>query len=405
MTNWLKSRHGGRFPSRWIWLAASVIPFALLLAACGGGDSTNSGGSTTSAGSTISESKEESGASTPSSEEVAAAKKVIAPFNGHPSPFPVTEPLKELPPKGTVIAYPDCGSPVCALMGEILEGAAKTMGVTIKRVKAGPDAKTAQTGMETIIAMKPAAMISAIGSLELVGHQIEELKEEGTVIVTTGSSGSENEKYGIKSSVSSTPQNLRAGELMANYVIAEMSPEANIVIYETKELPFSLEIGQKITEEIESKCAGCSVRSSDITIAEVGTRAPSTVVSDLQANPDTTVAVFTTNEITTGLPAALKSAGIEVETLGYAPGPGELQDLKEGKQTAGLAFDIGVSVWSLLDMTARELAGQPDSGPQSEGYAVNQFLTEKDITFDPSKGWTGYPNFPEMFAKLWGVEG
>jgi hypothetical protein len=27
------------------------------------------------------------------------------------------------------------------------------------------------------------------------------------------------------------------------------------------------------------------------------------------------------------------------------------------------------------------------------------------VTFDPSHGWTGYPDFPQRFAKLWGVDG
>jgi hypothetical protein len=25
------------------------------------------------------------------------------------------------------------------------------------------------------------------------------------------------------------------------------------------------------------------------------------------------------------------------------------------------------------------------------------------MKFDPSKGWTGYPDFAQRFAKLWGV--
>ena len=43
------------------------------------------------------------------------------------------------------------------------------------------------------------------------------------------------------------------------------------------------------------------------------------------------------------------------------------------------------------------LTGGGLPGPQA--LAPQQFLTKEDITFDPSKGWTGYPNFAEMFAE------
>ena len=107
----------------------------------------------------------------------------------------------------------------------------------------------------------------------------------------------------------------------------------------------------------------------------------------------------------TGLPAALQAAGIKVETIGNSPGPTNLQYIKEGKETAGLGFDLPVLTWTLLDQAAREIAGQKLSGPEAEGLPVSEFLTQKDITFDPSKGWTGYPDFAERFAKLWGIGG
>jgi len=115
------------------------------------------------------------------------------------------------------------------------------------------------------------------------------------------------------------------------------------------------------------------------------------------------IAVFGSNEAAAGLPAALQSAGIEIETLGFAPGPTELQYLNEGKQTVGLGLDLPVLSWTLLDQAAREIVGREVTGREAGGIPVEQFLTQEDITFDPSKGWTGYPDFAERFAKLWGA--
>jgi ribose transport system substrate-binding protein len=176
-------------------------------------------------------------------------------------------------------------------------------------------------------------------------------------------------------------------------------------VYDVPEVSVTGLIAETFSSELEADCPQCSVRTVHIPAPEIGTTAPSTIVSDLQANPDTTIAVFATEELQTGLPAALQAAGIEIETLGFAPTPANLQYLKEGKETAGLGLDLPVVTWTMLDQAAREIVGQKLTGPEAEGLSVNQFLRAEDITFDPSKGWTGYPNFAEKFAELWGVEG
>lgn len=392
-----------RRAARGLFVVVVVLSLAIAVAACGG----SSGSSSTAAETESTEaesnvSEEGTGAESEGSEtSLTAAKEVIAPYIGQPSSFPAAEPLKEVP-KGATVMYPNCGTPVCNLQWEYLVQAAKTMGITVKQVKAGPDAKSVASGYETIVTEDPDAVIAAGQNIELWKPQLEELQANGVKIVTSGITGTE--PFGIKGVLSGEAQNLKVGELLANYVAAEMSDEANVAIYRVPELPFSPEVTAKFEEELEVVCPKCSVRVVDISIETLGSTSANAVVSDLQANPETTVAVFSIDEIEGGLPAAMQAAGIEVETLGYAPTPQTLQYMKEGKVTAGLGYDIGLAVWELLDMAAREIVGQPLSGPEAEGLSVNQFLTQEDITFDPSKGWIAYPDFEERFKKLWGVE-
>lgn len=87
--------------------------------------------------------------------------------------------------------------------------------------------------------------------------------------------------------------------------------------------------------------------------------------------------------------------------MGASPGPTNLQCVKEGKETAALAVDLPALAWTVLDVALRQVAGLDITGLEAEGIADYQFLTQPDITFDPSKGWTGYPDFAERFAKLW----
>lgn len=381
-----------RGTSRWLIVLIAALALATTVAACGGGDDSSSTGTATGS--------ETSGEPEAKGGDVSAAEAVVAPYIGQPSPFPVTEKLKEVP-KGATIAFMDCGSPICALLWELLNPAAATMGVSLERIKAGSSANTVNDAFDTVVSKKPDAVIVSAINIELWSKQLEQLQEAEIPVVTTGIIGTE--PYGVIAPQTAEAASDLGGELMANYMVAKMNPEANAVIYEVPELPFAKIIVEKFTEEVEALCPDCSVRTAQVSVAEIGNTAPQTIVSDLQANPDTDVAVFTSGDLETGLPAATKAAGLEVETLSYAPNPTTLQYLKEGKSTASLGFDLPVLVWTLLDQAAREIVGQELSGPESEGIPVYQFLTKEDIVFDPSKGWTGYPDFAERFAKLWGV--
>lgn len=390
-----------RGTSRWVVLAVfAVLALALVGVACGGGSDTGSSGAT-EAEETTSGGEEEGGGGEEAG-GAAAAKEVVAPYIGQPSPFPVTEDLKEVP-KGANVAYMDCGTPICALFWQVMGPAAQTMGINVERVKAGSAANTVSSAFDTVVAKKPDAVIVTAIPIELWKNQLGELQKAEIPVITTGVTGTE--PYEIIAPQAAEASSELEGELMANYVVGEMNPEANAVIYEIPELPFTTIIAEEFSEELEAICSACSVRTGKISVTEIGNTAANTVVSDLQANPDTSVAVFASGEASAGVPAALKSAGIEVETLNNSPGPTQLQYVKEGKETAALGFDLPVLTWTLVDQAAREIVGQELSGPESEGIPVLQFLTKEDLQYDVSKGWTGYPDFAERFAKLWGVGG
>ena len=97
---------------------------------------------------------------------------------------------------------------------------------------------------------------------------------------------------------------------------------------------------------------------------------------------------------------ARQTAGIEIKPIGLAPLPTNLQYLKEGNETMGLGYDAAVRVCELLDQASREFTRRnlPGLRPKVRRPAV---AAQGRLTFDPSKGWSGYPDFAERFAKLW----
>jgi ribose transport system substrate-binding protein len=377
--------------ARWTVLLFACLALAVGVAACGDDDEDEGAG-----GAAATQSSDD-GASAR-----AAAEEAIKPYIGQPSAFPVTEPLKEVK-KGATIAFMDCGTPICGLFWNLLQPASKTMGVELKRYKAGSAANTVTQAWDSAVSDKPDAVIAAAIDVELWKNQLKQLQDAGIPVVTTGILGTE--QYGIKAAQAAENASSLQGKLMAAYAAVNLPDAKKIAVYDVPELSFTRLVTEGFQKEIGKVCPDCDVRVVHIPVATMGTTAPQRVVSDLQANSGTQLAVFAIDEIQAGLPAALQSAGIKIDTLGNSPSPTQLQYLKEGKETAALAVDLPVLGWTLLDQAMRGIVGQELTGDEAEGLTPMQFLRQEDITFDPSKGWTGYPDFAERFAKLWAGEG
>lgn len=332
---------------------------------------------------------------------VAAAKQAIAGYIGHPGPFPVTDKLNRVP-KGAVIDVVEVTTPVSALTWAYLVPAAKVMGVTVKQFAAGNSAASIAQTFTAVVATHPKAVIVEGIPLDLWSRYVPQLKSERTQIVPYGQIGTA--KYGLQAAQAAEGFGHTAGKLMAAYVVAMWGSHSHLVFYEVPELPFASIEQQGIRSELAAVCPGCSLRVVDIPITAIGTTAPGLVVADLQAHSDTTAAVFSDDEAQIGLPAKLKVAGIDVHRIGVGPVPANLEYIKTGQEPVALGYDAAVQAWELLDQAAREIIGQKLTGPASRGTPDLQFLTQKDITFDPKNGWTGYPDYAQRFAKLWGVK-
>src|SRR3954454_21974609 len=129
--------------SRTVLVPIACLAIAFGLAACGSSSTSStssSSGSSTSAGS--------------SNSGKAAATAAVKPYIGQPSAFPVTDQLKSVK-KGATVAFMDCGTSICGLFWQLLQPAAKTMGVKLTRYKAGSAANTVTQAYDSALAAKP----------------------------------------------------------------------------------------------------------------------------------------------------------------------------------------------------------------------------------------------------------
>jgi ribose transport system substrate-binding protein len=366
--------------------AGLAVLAAAVAAGCGSNDS-SSGSATTAQGKPAG-----------SSMDVAAARTALAQYTGKPTAFPVDAPLKQRP-HGKTFAYLQCSTPVCGLFAQVVAPTQKLLGYKLKVVKAGASANEVQSAMDSIVSLKPAGVILPAADPNQFLRQMQQLQQAKVPISANGII--DPEKYGLQTDFLNNAAVELGGKLMADWAVKEGGGE--VVFYGVPELSFTSIMRDGFDREMAAVCSSCKVRHVDIPVAAIGKNAPSLVVSDLQSHPNTKTATFASAEAGTGLPAALKAAQRKVKLMGWGPPPAVLGYMKQGQWDAGIGVDGFTMIWAQVDALARMAAGEPVTAGQKQGLPPMQVLTKSDITFDPSKGWQGYPDFAQRFAKLWGA--
>jgi ribose transport system substrate-binding protein len=331
---------------------------------------------------------------------VAAAKAAVKPYLSAPKTFPVSTPLPEPLPAGTTFVYLQCGTPICAEVGQLMQYAVETIGGTYTAISVGETAQTAQAGAASALALKPDIVLVAAIDPSLFGSGLTALAQSGAKLMSLQIVGNVKQ-YGITFNYQGTNLAVRNGQLLADWVIAHKGAKANVVFYSLPALTISAPMQMGFQGRMRALCRTCKVRVVPIDASTIGSTAPNTVVTDLQAHPKTNTAVFMGLSTAEGLPAALKSAGLKITTVGFAPNAGNLQDIKDGAITAGLDVDFPTSTFTAIDVAARLFEGGQPTAYEQKGFAPEQFLGKSNITFNPNTGWTAFPNFATQFGQLW----
>ncbi|MGW4029505.1 sugar ABC transporter substrate-binding protein [Streptomyces sp. NPDC004838] len=363
-------------------MAAIAVAVSLTVTSCAGGD--GAGGSGASKGDA----------------NMAAAQEVVDTYS-EPTRFPVDQPLARGLAPGQRISFLQCASPFCALLDQLYDMGTETMGTEpVETVKSGHSADGVQSALSSIAADDPAALLLPAVNLGAVGASIKKLDQEGIPIIGAGVMG--GPEQGIDAPVNGPVNYERHGTILADWAIVTAGGDADIVWYRNPELDFTKVATDAFTKELKKNCPACTVRYVDIPLSAIGTTAPSRVVSDLQANPDTDVALFSSLETATGLPPALRSAGItDVKIAGSAPVPANLQDMKNGGIDAAVGLDAGVLAFTQLDAAVRLATDQPLTDAQKAGDVPLQLITKDNLPADVSKGFSAYPDFVQRFSQLW----
>ena len=117
--------------------------------------------------------------------ETDKAKAVVESYSGHPSPFPITEPLLKKP-TGKKIAIVDCGSPICGIFADVAEAPAKELGMIPTRIKSGTTADGVATAFDTVLEGHFDGVFVPALAPSLWDRYLEKLNADHVPVVTSG---------------------------------------------------------------------------------------------------------------------------------------------------------------------------------------------------------------------------
>jgi ribose transport system substrate-binding protein len=365
------------------WFATPVLAATLALAACGGDEQK-------------------------ASQTAAAASgkpTVAAPPTKPPSKIQVNEALPNTPPTGKRVVFLQCELPACERYVPGVKSAAAALGwsAKIEVFKSGnPGAGLQQainerpdyiaiTGVPTV-ALKPQLRAAAAAGIPVISCATPDRAAAGGYAVQCGGSLATDADY------------------LGRWMINDSGAHAKVVALTIPQFPVLNTETDWFKRNLKADCSGCSFDQLEVSVQEVaGGAVPQKLIAYLQSHPDVNYVYFTFNDLTRGVPAALRTAGLDkkVKLVGAA---GDASIMKEiGSTQAAWTIAPNVySAWVMFDAMARLSVAQHLPGDYaSQVYTSPTWVVDNadsaKLLEPTSYDWYGPDGFEQQFKALWRV--
>jgi ribose transport system substrate-binding protein len=384
---------------------------AALAAACSSSTSSSTSSSSTSSSSTSSSSTSSSGTTSGSGTNTAACT-AVQPFLSPPKTIPLDTPLTKKPPTGKTIVVTENPEAVTIKTNEGLIQGAHMLGWTVKKVEVGSTAEGPQQAFSAALQLHPDAILVS-GNPEATLRAQMTLAAQAGIPVLMSDNGDPVAYTGSTYTIGldSDSQTALWGKMTADY--AACNGAKHVLVVDLPLYPILHAYSQGVVSEMAKiapnvKTTVLTTQITDLT----GGKISSQVISQIQRNPDINWVLFCLGDMTTGLAAALRDAGLagKVKIGGESASTANVQALKAGTDAAWTGFAAQIHGMYRIDALARIFNHEslaPDNNLQTVQLPT-QLLTPQNINSAPldSTGYyVGVPRYPAHFATLWKVNG
>ena len=344
-------------------------------------------------------------AAQPADTGVELAKKIVAKYSPNPKNIGITTKLNKVPPKGKFVVAISNGGDENKVLDEEIAKAAKVLGWKYKELVGAISPETQRKLFDQALSLKPNYIhISGIEPSTL-SNLLVKANRQGVVVVCSACMS--KPVAALKDTHISGPKMLDLwGQMIAAYTVANTKGKANVQGLTVPLYPILVRFDQSYEKNLKRLCPTCSYKANPLQLTDIfAGEVPAQVVNIMRANPNTNWLVSDLGGWVTGVPAALKSANLngKAQIGGLTAGKANIQNLKEGTESAWTGYSLPIVGWSVVDSMARHSVGQP--------FVTNdlptQILTPQNINsavLTPAGDYLGVKDYQAQFKKLWGVK-
>src|SRR4051794_22809348 len=325
------------------------------------------------------------------------AKAVVAAATKRPTAITVSTPVGKAVPTGKKLVFISCGAAACQAQGKIVAGAASQLGWSSKTVATDGSPQQVQSGFDTALRSGADGIILNATTRAAVAKQLKAAQAKKVAFVGCCSTEKVGPDYLYNTG---TPeQNAKIGTYLASLIASDSGGKANTLYVDIPAFTILASLGTSLQQEYAKYCPGCGWAKIGVPLPRLAD-ATNIIVSYLRSHPKVNyVALSVTDALGTGLPAALKAAGLsKVKIVGQGGDPTAFQGIAQGQILGLVPFDYYNVDYQMVDALARHFAGAPVEQTPPPIWLV----TKDNLPSNYTKVFPDVENFQNQFLALWG---
>jgi ABC-type sugar transport system substrate-binding protein len=279
--------------------------------------------------------------------------------------------------------------------------AANRLGWTARSVHDDGSVEDVNAKVEQAIAMHPTIITVSGYPVAALTKPLADAKAAGVVVVMGAQTDTPTGYPGFAATTGGKSAYEMMGRIDAFEFMRTSKCAGAVEVLSLANYPVVASGDSAFKSSVGQYCPQCKITSTSIQAKDIGTAAATgAVVSSLQARPDVDYLRVDIGSMATGLSVALNQAGRNNVTIfGDVPDPAAISALRAHTNAWWVNFGSGLFAYALFDAGLRALGTkQPVVDNGSFPLAV---LTAQNV---PSEALPIVPaNYPDLFAKLWGV--
>ncbi|WP_128376341.1 sugar ABC transporter substrate-binding protein [Streptomyces cavernae] len=331
---------------------------------------------------------------------LAAARAALEKFSKRPDRIPVDKPVGKKIPRGKEIDFILCGVQSCKDLADFFTEAAKELGWKVKQIPTQGTPESVQAAYEQAVRDQPDAVIASGFPRAVYAKQLAKLKAADIPVIQSNADDVVGDGIDL---LKNGPKDVGIqGEMIASWLVSDAIGKADTVYFDLPAYTILKPVKDTFADKYKEWCDGCPLDTVDVPITAVGKDMPDRVVSYLRSHPKVTHVVFSLGLLNVGVPAALKTAGINGKHILVNVGDAQnYQYIASGLTEGAMSLNSHELAWIQADALARHFTGQSMAVDQ-EAVLPNMLVTRDNLP-SVDGDFPIVEDYQAQFKALWGL--